>query len=598
VSRQVLTIPDVPPTLLQSATAAATYVPLAGGNVMTGSLGPTATNGIDLGSLSLRWRSAYLGTVLSIAGASATANQITHGITTDAQPRLIVDGNGQMKWGPGATTPYDTTLARTGVAVLGLTGSLNPGANNAYDLGTWDGPLRWRTLYTVNAEASSDIVAQHLISQGADAGFFLKDRNTANQYIFTSVGDQLNWYSSVAGVNQFVMKGGNAAIGLTTPPALHPARRALFVGDAAMLMSGAGYNATELRVNSYQDSANVSRAMATNAAGSLALTNNSLNYANAPSVGAGAIQAFVSRLFVSATGATSLIPDDKTSGLVVGSATPIAAWASATQAIQIGARTTLYDIQGYSQFGNNTYNDTGADRAIVGGVMGSKLYQQGGALVWLNAAIVAANASQSMVEHFRVDANGTMSVTCSSTSVNTGAFSWPGGNLSIGPGSPTVGDGRIITAYNIQLNPGGGVVQPGWDAGVYLGSTGLRYVYAYIVNGVITGSHVSLKENLSPLDPAACVEAVLGTDWMTYSYREPAPPPSQGGATEEYLQAVAENEPNRHRKGYVLGSPDHKVSDLFGLADRKNGNAESDLAVVACALQDALKRIAQLEARA
>lgn len=88
---------------------------------------PNSNNAFDFGQTANRWRSLYLGTALNIAGASATANQITTAITTDAQPRLTVDGNGQMKWGPGATTPFDTTLQRTGVGALRLNNFLGLG---------------------------------------------------------------------------------------------------------------------------------------------------------------------------------------------------------------------------------------------------------------------------------------------------------------------------------------------------------------------------------------------------------------------------------------------------------------------------------------
>ena len=44
---------------LQSATASATYVPLAGGSVLTGLLGPTTTNTRDLGTTALRWRKLW-----------------------------------------------------------------------------------------------------------------------------------------------------------------------------------------------------------------------------------------------------------------------------------------------------------------------------------------------------------------------------------------------------------------------------------------------------------------------------------------------------------------------------------------------------------
>ena len=44
---------------LQPATAAGTYLPLAGGSVLTGTIGPTTTNAVDTGTTALRWRKLW-----------------------------------------------------------------------------------------------------------------------------------------------------------------------------------------------------------------------------------------------------------------------------------------------------------------------------------------------------------------------------------------------------------------------------------------------------------------------------------------------------------------------------------------------------------
>jgi len=62
-----------------------------------------------------------------------------------------------------------------------------------------------------------------------------------------------------------------------------------------------------------------------------------------------------------------------------------------------------------------------------------------------------------------------------------------------------------------------------------------------------------------------------------------------------YAEYLSDSQTAREQKGYVLQSPDHKVHDLFGLSDRASASPQSDLAVVACALQDALRRLAVLE---
>jgi hypothetical protein len=67
----------------------------------------------------------------------------------DTADRLNVVGNGGLRWGTGISG-WDVTLQRTGTGLLGLDGSLNPGTNTTYDLGTT--ALRWRKLWATDAE--------------------------------------------------------------------------------------------------------------------------------------------------------------------------------------------------------------------------------------------------------------------------------------------------------------------------------------------------------------------------------------------------------------------------------------------------------------
>ena len=60
---------------------------------------------------------------------------------------------------------------------------------------------------------------------------------------------------------------------------------------------------------------------------------------------------------------------------------------------------------------------------------------------------------------------------------------------------------------------------------------------------------------------------------------------------------LVETAPARSQRGYVLGSDQYKTADLFGLSDRASASVGSDLAVVACALQQALRDIADLKAQ-
>jgi len=167
----------------------------------------------------------------------------------------------------------------------------------------------------------------------------------------------------------------------------------------------------------------------------------------------------------------------------------------------------------------------------------------------------------------------------------------------------------VIASYGAQFRPVD-------DATRNCGTSANRWAAVYSSGGVITSSTYDLKEDFAPLDPAVCAEAVLGTDWLDFTYRAPTVdqingpseiPPEGDLATpkeraaidkqrlESSARVIAEGAVARRQKGYVLQSPDHKVHDLFGLIDRKSASPGSDLAVVACALQDVLRRLAALE---
>lgn len=143
-----------------------------------------------------------------------------------------------------------------------------------------------------------------------------------------------------------------------------------------------------------------------------------------------------------------------------------------------------------------------------------------------------------------------------------------------------------LAGANIWLDPNGGAVHPPADGFHTIGHPTFRFAAFHSVAGVINPSTVDAKEDIAPLDPVACAQAVLDTDWVSFSYRGPE------GAS---AKALADTAPARNQKGYVLGSAEHTTSDLFGLEDRVSASPGSDLAVVACALQHALTRLAALE---
>lgn len=170
-------------------------------------------------------------------------------------------------------------------------------------------------------------------------------------------------------------------------------------------------------------------------------------------------------------------------------------------------------------------------------------------------------------------------------------------SLSGGIGLTTAAGGNIVVTSS------GTYLHPTPDGGVYLGHPSYRYQTIYVVAAPVVGSSLDLKEDISPLDAEACVASVLATDWVDYAYKAPAPPDRGEGVEDKdwdaqmqaYQDMLVETAAGRRQKGYILDSPDHAVGDQFGLPDRKNRSDGADLAVVACALQQALKRVAALE---
>jgi len=249
-----------------------------------------------------------------------------------------------------------------------------------------------------------------------------------------------------------------------------------------------------------------------------------------------------------------------------------AAWAaSELGVVQVG--TSAYRD---SNVGFNTYYDGTNNRAIATGAALSLSHQSGQLYVY-NAPSVAAGATQVFTLRQQMSAAGTLTL---SPDAATNALSITGLG-TLGPGHSTnLAIGASGSGGAVEIVSTGLV--PYYDNYQALGVPTQRWATIYAVNPTIQTSHVSRKEGFARLDPPRCAEAVLETDWFEYDYK-----PAAGDDDAVF----------RHQRGYVLGSPEHKTHDLFGLADRYSASTHADLAVVACALQDALTRIAQLEAR-
>lgn len=376
-----------------------------------------------------------------------------------------------------------------------------------------------RVTGTVSGYAGGEVL---LGADGADGVNAVSTNRTGAPIMFfdhrgTGNTGSWGWRNGAGGANtRMTLSGaGNLGVGIV-PPALHPARRALFVGDATMLMSGAGYNATELRVNSYQDTTNVPRSLAANAAGSLALVNDTLSYGNAPSVGAGATQAFVNRFQLAANGTASLY-----GGTLVNEGqvflVPRSGDASANASIAIRttggttyARLSMADGASRAELAANNYWNGGAwtqdDAAkdavrlelygnIVGGIPIVGVWSKQGAAAWWNP--------------FRIYGDGT-----TEHAVNGG------GVLRFQTGGP--GNVRITNTfggYNVEMAAAGGYWHPNADNVLHLGAASFRFIDVASVAGALNTSSIKYKDPAGDLDPEAALRAVLATPARRFQYK-------------------------------------------------------------------------------
>jgi hypothetical protein len=151
---------------LLPATAASTYVPLAGGNVLTGGLGPTTNNALDLGTTALRFRKLW-----GIDGEftnTPTVGGVALPTFTTADARYLQ-----------SATAGTTYVPLAGGSVL--TGLLGPTTTNTRDLGTTT--LRWRKDWLVDGDYSGSLVVAVALTVAAKAVALSPNANQSLQWL-------------------------------------------------------------------------------------------------------------------------------------------------------------------------------------------------------------------------------------------------------------------------------------------------------------------------------------------------------------------------------------------------------------------------------
>jgi hypothetical protein len=186
MSRQVLTLPDVPPTLLTQPGADPVYVNAAGDTmsgglvISTGGIAVTGTSTFSaaptVGGSALQTQTAADARYLALTGGTLSGalyipnnffvvgdinlsynrtevydDHVNLINTGEAYPRTRVYA-GYLQLGAGTATP-DVTLNRTGANAVTISATTSPATTNARDLGTTT--LRWRKLWATDVDTTN-----------------------------------------------------------------------------------------------------------------------------------------------------------------------------------------------------------------------------------------------------------------------------------------------------------------------------------------------------------------------------------------------------------------------------------------------------------
>lgn len=426
----------------------------------------------------------------------------------------------------------------------------------------------------------------------------------------------------------------NLGVGVN-PAAWYPTRVALQVGATGALWAATGTTEfVELSSNEYLNASSQTVALVTGPSTKLTLSGGGMSLANAPSVTANATQTFTTRASISPTGTLTLTPDDGQAALLSGSAGFVPA--SGFRALALGHAMGLLgvDLPGTNPsaiWSLNTKWVGGGQQPIVGGYPGLFVYLYNSLFQVSTAPAVAAGNAQTFTTRMSLDQIGTLTLTPAAGQAALAMTLSGGATFQFRPNGA---NSQITTANSLELNPGSAYVTPVIDNFIAMGHPSQRFSIIYAANGTIQTSSAEMKQDITPLDPAACYEAAKAVRWYDYRYQppaytEPEPGPeiaydasdsnevkaekkalrdeAEAQARASHARMVVETAPARHQRGFVfapegeakddLGTTLPPVPDLFGLDDRQSTTPQADLATLGCAMQEIIRRLEALETR-
>jgi endosialidase-like protein len=276
-----------------------------------------------------------------------------------------------------------------------------------------------------------------------------------------------------------------------------------------------------------------------------------------------------------------------------------AAWVAGVGAVEAGGAGggAWYGYPGFTALGVNTFYD-GAFKARAAGPASLAILD--GGLRLDTAPSVAAGAAQTFTTRMALAQTGTLTLTPNAGVAGLVANVAGGGQLMVADGILAGGDARLYSTHHLEVQPAGGAVLPAASNSYSLGLAGTPWSTVYAQNGTIQPSSASVKEDITPLDPALALEAVRATPAVTFTYTAPEKPPEYYDlpddpeqaqqVLEQRLTAAPLEAAARQQAGFIA----EEAHSLFLVGEGQTSPGNS-IGILLAALQELDRRLTAIE---
>ena len=262
------------------------------------------------------------------------------------------------------------------------------------------------------------------------------------------------------------------------------------------------------------------------------------------------------------------------------------AWGGPNSALQ-AQRAALVGSAAGATFAYNGYYDGTTWRA-VGADSAFKFDLIGNTFAIGNAPAVAAGAAQTFTTRAAIGATGTLTLTQDA------------GQPAVLGGTGTALRLEAPSPQNVSVASGGGFFHPVADNTTGCGYSALRWTVVYAAAGAISTSSRTVKEGITPLDPARAMQAVRDTEAVTFDYVAPTRGPDyydlpdDPEQAEQVLTQRLRSAPleaaARHQAGFVSEDAD----PLFLVGEGQTSPSHT-AGILFAALQQLDQRVSALE---